>query len=117
MRRRQAPISGDGTYAGPDVGMRGAPDRWPGVFPAVPRFRQHLHFMDLDQPPVGVRVIIACSLPDHPQPVGKTRTPVVGFFTEFDIRHVIPLESLARLFGCVGAKGRFLVVGLTQALT
>jgi hypothetical protein len=40
-----------------------------------------------------------------------------GFFTEFDIRHVIPLESLARLFGCVGAKGRFLVVGLTQGLT
>jgi len=48
---------------------------------------------------------------------GKTRTPMVGFFTEFDIRHVIPLESLARLLGCVGAKGRFLVVGLTQGLT
>jgi hypothetical protein len=40
-----------------------------------------------------------------------------GFFTEFDIRQVIPLESLARLFGYVGAKGRFLVVGLTRGLT
>ena len=40
-----------------------------------------------------------------------------GFFTEFDIRHVIPLESLARLIRCVGANGRFLVMGLTQGLT
>ena len=32
-------------------------------------------FMDLDQPPVGVRVVIARGLPDHPQPVGKSHQP------------------------------------------
>ena len=31
--------------------------------------------MHLDQPPIGIGIVIACRLPDHAQPIGKSHQP------------------------------------------